>query len=160
MYQKVLVPLDGSELAEAVIPHAEAIGRGCDVEIVLVRVVEPLDHLFRGAESRISPEQRKRVETESIASSREYLESWKTRLENSQVKVRTDVLTGPVAETLVDYAEKGDFGLIIIASHGRSGPSRWVWGSVADRILHAACTPVFMVRPPGCEPRQRKRPAT
>jgi nucleotide-binding universal stress UspA family protein len=51
---------------------------------------------------------------------------------------------------IADYASKNDVDLIIIATHGRSGVSRWVWGSVADHILRSACVPVLMIRAPGC----------
>lgn len=153
MYKKVLVPLDGSKLAECVLPHVEAIGKGCNVvETVLVRVVEPL-HLYRGEEHHIVPEERERLDEDSMAVARDYLETIKKQLESRGLGVTCEVLFGRVAEKLADYAEKNDFDLIVIASHGRSGVSRWVWGSVADRILRAACVPVLMVRAPGCEPR-------
>ena len=63
-----------------------------------------------------------------------------------------EVLEGNPAHTLAEYAEKNQFDLLVIATHGRSGVSRWVWGSVADRILRSACVPVLMVRAPGCVP--------
>ena len=63
-----------------------------------------------------------------------------------------EVLEGSVAETLAAWAEQNDVDLIIIASHGRSGVSRWVMGSVADRILRSVCVPVMMIRAPGCTP--------
>jgi nucleotide-binding universal stress UspA family protein len=63
-----------------------------------------------------------------------------------------EVLEGKVAETLADWVEKNNVDLIIIASHGRSGISRWMMGSVADRILHSVCAPVLMIRAPGCIP--------
>ena len=53
---------------------------------------------------------------------------------------------------IAEYATKNEIDLIVIATHGRSGVSRWVWGSVADRILRSACVPVMMVRAPGCVP--------
>jgi nucleotide-binding universal stress UspA family protein len=61
-------------------------------------------------------------------------------------------MVGKVAESIADYATKNGVDLIIIATHGRSGVSRWVWGSVADRVLRSACVPVLMVRAPGCVP--------
>ena len=57
-----------------------------------------------------------------------------------------------VAEDVANYASKTGADLIVIATHGRSGPSRWVWGSIADRILRSSCVPVLMVRAPGCVP--------
>lgn len=149
MYQKVLVPLDGSSLAECVLPHVQAISKGCGVDVTLVRVVEPL-HMLRGLESDISPEERRRIEQDSMKVARDYLEGIKAELEKEGLNVRTEVLFGKVTDELARYGEKGDFGLIIVASHGRSGVSRWVWGSVADRVLRSACVPVMIVRAPGC----------
>jgi nucleotide-binding universal stress UspA family protein len=63
-----------------------------------------------------------------------------------------EVLEGKVPDTLAHWAEKNGVDLIVIASHGRSGVSRWVMGSVADRVLRSACVPVLMIRAPGCVP--------
>ncbi len=152
MYQRIMVPLDGSELAECVLPHVEAIAKGCNpVEVLLIRAVEPL-HLLRGGESGIIPEERKRLEADSMDVARNYLQRIMDQLKNNGLMVKSEVLFGKATEKLVDYAKGNDIGLIIIASHGRSGVSRWVWGSVADRILRGACVPVMIVRAPGCYP--------
>ncbi len=151
MYQKIMVPLDGSELAECVLPHVEAIASGCNAgEVLLVRVVEPL-HLIRGTEYGIAPEERQRLETDSMNVARQYLDKVKGQLKNKGIAVKAEVLFGKADEKLIELA-KSDVDLIIIASHGRSGISRWVWGSVADRILRGACLPVMMIRAPGCYP--------
>jgi nucleotide-binding universal stress UspA family protein len=73
-----------------------------------------------------------------------------TRLEG--VVLSCEVLEGKVADALAHWAEKNGVDLIVIASHGRSGVSRWVMGSVAERVLRSACVPVLMVRAPGCFP--------
>ncbi len=149
MYRKIMVPLDGSTLAECVLSHAEAVAKGCNDEVILIRVVEPLEHLFRGLDSGILPEERKHIEAESVESARDYLQQIKEKLDKG-ITVKTEVLLGKVDDQLVDYANKNDVGLVIIASHGRSGISRWVWGSVADHILRSVCMPVMMIRAPGC----------
>lgn len=151
MYKKIMVPLDGSELAECVLPHVETVAGGCNVpEVLLVRIVEPL-HLLRGAESRISPEERKRIETDSINVARDYLNRIAERLKEKGLYARPEVIFGKADEKLIELANK-DIDLIVIASHGRSGVSKWVWGSVADRILRGTCAPVMMIRAPGCYP--------
>ena len=61
------------------------------------------------------------------------------------------IMMGKPADELVDYLKKSDADLVMVASHGRSGISRWVFGSVAERLLKGACVPVLMVRAPGCE---------
>ena len=86
------------------------------------------------------------------AASENYLKNLIPKFKYENVDVRRESLTGSPAEVLADYATKNQPDLILIATHGRSGPSRWVWGSVADRLLRAACVPVLMVRAPGCFP--------
>ena len=150
MYKKILAPLDGSELAECVLPHVESIAKGCDAqEIILLRVVEPL-HLYRSTEYSISPEERQRLEDQDMDTARDYLERLSKQTKYDGANVQLEVLSGKAAETIADYATQKEIDLITIATHGRSGVSRWVWGSVADRILRSACVPVLMVRAPGC----------
>ncbi len=69
-----------------------------------------------------------------------------------QRRAAMEILHGRAAETLAEYASRNGIDLIVMATHGRSGVSRWVWGGVADRILRSACVPVLMVRAPGCVP--------
>ncbi len=151
MYQKILVPLDGSALAECVLPHLEAIARGCQVRnIVLARVVEPF-HRPTG-DYVMDPELVKKFETEHRLAAEAYLKNLASKNNYAGISVKTEVLYGMPAEVLAEYASRNQVDLILIATHGRSGPSRWVWGSVADRILRSSCTPVLMVRAPGCVP--------
>jgi len=152
MYQKILVPMDGSKLAECVLPHVEAITKGCNVSnVIFVRVVEPM---LRPTGDDYFPleEDRELFKLDRRAVADDYLNRLVSRLKYDGGKLHTKVIVGKVAESLVDYAEKNDVDLIIIATHGRSGVSRWVRGSVADRILHFACAPVLMVRPSECIP--------
>ena len=152
MYQKIMVPLDGSDLAECVLPHAEAIAMGCEVKnVTFVRVVEPL-HLPSSSEWVPTPEERERIESSHRSEAQDYLTKLVGRLKYDGVDLQSEVIMGKAAESLADYAEKNGVDLIVIATHGRSGVSRWVWGSVADRILRSACVPVLMVRAPGCVP--------
>ena len=152
MYQHVMVPLDGSELAECVLPHVRTIALGCDVvKVTLVRVVESL-HIRGGLETRIPPEEKQRLEKGSMDKARDYLEHIVKSLKEEGVAAQSEVLHGDVVDKLIDYANMNEVDLIIVSTHGRSGVSRWVWGSVTDRILRAACVPVTMIRAPGCIP--------
>jgi nucleotide-binding universal stress UspA family protein len=72
------------------------------------------------------------------------------QLQESVIRVRSEVLAGKAAESLAEYASKNGVDLIVIATHGRSGISHWYWGSVAERVLRSSCVPVLMVRAPGC----------
>ena len=149
MYQHIIVPLDGSELAECVLPHAEAIAAGCNVTTVtLVMVVPPL-HMYGGAETRINPEEREHLENDSVEVANAYLEEKTQMLKDKGVLADVKVLFGNVLDELVDYIKENGVDLVIIATHGRSGVSRLFLGSVADRILRHAPVPVLMVRAPG-----------
>jgi len=152
MYRKIMVPLDGSDLAECVLPHVEAIAMGCEVNnVTFVRTVEPFQLPSR-SEWVPTPEERQRIESSHRSNAQDYLNQLVGRLKYDRVSLQTEVIMGKAAESLADYAEKNGVDLIVIATHGRSGVSRWVWGSVADRILRSACVPVLMVRAPGCVP--------
>ncbi len=152
MYQKIMVPLDGSELAECVLPHVEAIVRGCGAtDVIFVRVAEPV-RMLAGYDTGFSAEDWKRMEAENKAVAESYLKQLVNRVRYDGVNLQAKVIEGRVADSLAGYAEKNDIGLIIIATHGRSGISRWVLGSVADRVLRSACVPILMVRAPGCIP--------
>ncbi len=152
MYQHIMVLLDGSELAECVLPHVEAVAEGCSVKkVTLVRVVEPL-HLYGGLESRFSPEERQKLDTETMDVAKSYLDQVAKRLKDKGIIAQAEVLYGKVADEIINYANKNEVDLIIISTHGRSEIGRlvWGWGSVADRVLRSACAPVLMVRAPGC----------
>ena len=160
MYKKLVVPLDGSELAECVLPHVESIAGGCGTgEVVFVRVVEPV-HLpvgtgtdggavFNEAEAS---QIRQHEDAVDKSEAQGYLDGVLSRVNIGTAKKQAQVLMGHAANELVDYLKKSDADLVVIASHGRSGISRWVYGSVADRLLRGACVPVLMVRAPGCVP--------
>jgi nucleotide-binding universal stress UspA family protein len=157
MYQKILVPLDGSELAECVLPHVEAIATGCNVgTIILTRVVEPFGlpvAVEYDIYSRKEIEEEWQLfELEERSVAERYLDQVADRFRKEGRYVQSQVLVGRVAESLADYAAENGVDLIVIATHGRSGIGRWVWGSTADRLLRSSCVPVLMVRAPGCAP--------
>ena len=154
MYKNILVPLDGSQLAECVLPHVESIAKGCGGKTVtFVRVVEPIQRPPASKGGYASPKTDiwERIESEFRAEAKNYLNQLMNRVKYEGVDVQSEVLTGGrAADMIAEYATKSEVDLIIIATHGRSGVSHWVWGSVADRILRSACVPVLMVRAPGC----------
>jgi nucleotide-binding universal stress UspA family protein len=152
MYLHILVPLDGSELAECVLPHVNAMAKMLKgrEKISLVRVVAPL-RLYESAESALPPEELKRLEADSVRLAKSYLDQLVTKLNLDEVTVETVVLFGRVTEQLIDFVEKNGVDLIIIATHGRSGISRWFSGNVADRLIRSSNVPVLVVRPPECQ---------
>lgn len=158
MYRKILVPLDGSPLAESVLDHVTSIAGGCQAQsVLLLQVVEPF-YMPSGVDDAMENIDPKAVNAQNEKSALEYLNRVADRLKIDNVKVDTVVImsealgSSNIARSISEYATNSKADLVVIATHGRSGVSRWVWGSVADRILRSACIPVLMVRAPGCLP--------
>jgi nucleotide-binding universal stress UspA family protein len=144
------VPLDGSQLAECVLPHLQDFGAGSGIgEVELVRVVNPVELHFKAA-LPVNATEEDKLNAEAKSEAEEYLQKTRIKVESWGFKVTTKVLVGPVADSLADYLKKTDADLMMLATHGRSGPSRWFWGSVAEKLLRSSCIPVFLVRPPEC----------
>ncbi len=152
MYKTILVPLDGSKLAECVLPHVETLVKGSSAKkVIFARVVEPFHPPT--SDYIISDEQLKKVDKENRADADKYLKGILSQAKyRGGVKIDSVVLYGNVADALAEFANKNEADIIVIATHGRSGISKWVWGGVADRILRSSCVPVLMVRAPGCVP--------
>ena len=157
MYKNIMVPLDGSELAECVLPHVEIFVTGCQVEtITFVRVVEPAPARYSKMGTTANPHeyeniQKKleKIEKERKSSATQYLKQIIARVTQGETVFKAAVLVGQVAEKLVDYVEPNEIDLVLIATHGRSGLSRWVRGSIADKVLRSSSAPVLMVRADG-----------
>ena len=153
MYKKVLVALDGFGLAECILDHVRTIVTGCQVsEVVLLTVVEVYE---KGLPSTtwggvISAEQGAELAVKSIAKAKNYLTQVADRLKEEGMSVQPVVIQGKVAEGILDYAVKNQVDLIMMSTHGRSGPSRWALGSVADRVIRHSLIPVLIVSPKGC----------
>ena len=153
MYKKILVPLDGSKLAECVVPYVEELATCCAAEkVTLISVTErvqgyrPVDDLSQPLGQRMMPEGVGKLERQA----KKYLDRIAKGIKDKGINVQTEVLLGNPAEEIAIYAEYKDCDVIVIASHGRSGPSRWAHGSVADKVFKAVCVPILMVRAPGC----------
>jgi nucleotide-binding universal stress UspA family protein len=147
MYKKILVPLDGSDLAEAALPHARTLAQCYDAEIVLLRV--PVPHL------REHPPTMGQLFPDAIAQQEElvqqhiqdYLERAAGPFHECGVRVNIEMRAGHVADAILDVADEGGVDLIVMSTHGRSGLSRWLIGSVANKVVHGAKVPVLLVRP-------------
>ena len=155
MYKKIMLPLDGSELAECVLPHVEAIATACKAaSVVFVRVLHPI-HLQANVPANgilgFNEKKLKQMEEQRRQAADDYLKKIVESCRINEAALSCEVLKGSVATTLSQWAENNRVDLIVIASHGRSGISRWVYGSVADRVLRSACTPILMIRAPGCK---------
>ena len=153
MYKKILVPLDGSKLAECVLPHVSNLATSsAGAEVVLISVTERItgfrvmDDYSKSLGARFVPEAVGKQEQKA----RKYLDGIAKRLKAKGIKVLTEVLLGQPAEEITFFATNEGCDLIIMASHGRSGPSRWAHGSVAEKVFRTNCAPLMMVRAPGC----------
>ena len=169
MYKKILVPLDGSKLAECALPHVEVLGKGCDTEeVILISVTERVQgyRALKNASQAGADTEGGLWETSHRVSQRlvseafgkkekqaqRYLDRIAKKLATKGFNVSTEVLLWKPAEAIVGYAKQSKCDLIVMASHGRSGPSRWAYGSVADKVLRSSCIPVLMIKAPGCVP--------
>lgn len=155
MYKKILVPLDGSKLAECALPYVEALAKGCDTEqVILVSVTERV----QGYRVFEDPSQQggQRLILEAVGKkekqAQRYLGKIAKTMKAKGINIDTEVLLGDPAKEIVSYAKRPGCDIIVMSSHGRSGPSRWAYGSVADKVFRASCVPILMVRAPGCEP--------
>jgi nucleotide-binding universal stress UspA family protein len=148
LIKKILVPLDGSRLGETAIPLIVSLARMLEAEIVLFQVIEPsryllASHDFSGLSMLTLDEYEKSVR----ASALRYLNTTKELVQKTVPDVSVVTVEGMVADGIIDYARANSADLIAMATHGRSGIGRWVFGSVTDKVLHAGDTPVLVVRP-------------
>ncbi len=151
MYNKLLVPLDGSQFSQCSLDHVRAIARGCNIpEVVLLRVVEPLSSSDVAGLAQAGGDSITKIENANETEARDYISTMVKNLTEEGLSVEGEVLSGRADETIVDYAKKNRIDLIIMSSHGRSGISRWVMGSVADRVMRTSLVPVMLVPTPGC----------
>ncbi len=140
MFDHILVPLDGSSLAECVLSHTVAVAQAFRSRVTLLRVLErtptpsrtwsvnPLDWQIRKAEARA------------------YLDGLTARLQEAGLQTENALLEGQAAERIIEFAHGHDINLIILSSHGRSGLSGWNISSVVQKIILRAYTPVMIVR--------------
>jgi len=142
MYKKVLLPLDGSKLAECVLPHVRSLAAGGLIrEIILLNIVEiPSAWIAQGIDLMA-------VRKFQVDNAQKYLADVQSQVSFEGVKIKTEVMEGETAHVIAEYAKKNGVNLIIIATHGYTGVKRLMFGSVALRVLHNAHVPVLLVRP-------------
>lgn len=142
MYKRALVPLDGSSVAEAIIPFILDIAGPLDMEVVLLRVVEPIAPMVI--------EGSRHVEVEDIEARRtdaeEYLAPVAVELRNKGVRVESRVRRGNTTEEIVAAARETGADLIAMSTHGRGGLGRLMFGSVAQAVLGHVDMPVLLMR--------------
>jgi nucleotide-binding universal stress UspA family protein len=151
MYKKILVPLDGSGFSECSLEHVKAIASGCRVpEIILLRVVEPLSAEVVSALAMAGDNLLYKAELDSQTEARNYIVKIKNELANNGLGVEAGVVDGRAAEGILDYAKNNKVDLIVMTTHGKTGISRWFFGSVAQKVLQHSPVPILMISPSGC----------
>jgi len=145
MYNKVLVPLDGSDIAESALPQVKKLAAGNFIgEVILLSVIDiPSLYLSEGIDFNA-------LKNDHFNKYQNYLIDLQTKLSAKGIKAKTEILEGRAAQTIVDYAKKNDVDLIVIATHGYTGMKKLMFGSVALRVLHESPAPVLLVRPESC----------
>jgi len=145
VYKKILVPLDGSELAKRALDEAEKLARCFAAEIILFEVV-PFMPIY-GSPELVTP---LIVDEKQKESAEKYLADLSEELKKKGFKATAVVRTGQqVALEIIDFAKESGVNLIVMCTHGRSGISRWVLGSVTLKVLTRAETPILLIRSKG-----------
>jgi nucleotide-binding universal stress UspA family protein len=141
MYKRILIALDGSALAEQALSHAVAQAERFGAELILLRVLEPFPQAGILWQDDVS-----RAEKQAIGQAQDYLEGISNTIRDKGLAVKHAVIQGQPGLAVVRFAETNEVDLIVICTRGRSGPSRWLMGSVADRVVRGATVPVLLVR--------------
>ena len=141
MYNRLVVPLDGSPLAEKALPHAIAQAERFGAEMILLRVVEPVIHV-----AGMSLRDLDRIRQRASALAEEYLQRVASDIRERGIPVQTRIVYGPAPVGIAQFAESNQADLVVMATGGRSGVRRWLKDSVDDRIVRRATAPVFLVR--------------
>jgi nucleotide-binding universal stress UspA family protein len=145
-YRTIMVPLDGSRFAEQALDEAQVLAAQFNATLLLVSVVPPFDYVENTVETAAIPLWVDNAEDEPAASMVRYLSGVAQRLQDKGLKVQPEVVPGNPAEEILRRSEAGKADLVVMASHGRTGLQRLWLGSVAMKVVHAAKTPVLLVR--------------
>jgi nucleotide-binding universal stress UspA family protein len=152
MYKRALVALDGSPVAETIIPFILDIAGPLDLEVILLRVLQPIPAVVVDGAAYVP------IEDSAVErmDAQEYLAPVAIELRNKGVRVTTEVRSGDPAQEIVAAAREAGADLIAMSTHGRGGLGRLIFGSVAEAVLREAEIPVFLMRTTEAEVARRK----
>ena len=146
MYQHILVPLDGSALAETALPDAKALAAKFDAEITLVRATST-PHILADPDGASYADLMDDIRHQNLHEVEEYLQGVKSALQHEGFKVNAHLVeNASPADAILTLAEEQNMDLIVMSTHGRGGLARWVYGSVADKVLRHSDVPIFLIR--------------
>lgn len=143
MFKRILVPLDGSALAEQILPYLKGLSSDTEAMVTLLRVAGHPVTSYRVEGLTVNATR----SDDSYTHCEQYLHGIATQLTQSGLKVETRVIEGPIADVIIDYAAEMQADLVAMSTHGRTGIGRWLLGSVADRVVHGLKVPLFLIRP-------------
>jgi nucleotide-binding universal stress UspA family protein len=147
MFRTILVPLDGSKLAERALPYAAHLARLANARLLLVRALPELDDASQMDSHPLGgPAERQRFDQLDPTSE---LAGLAARLQADGLPVETHVQPGDATEIILEAAHAGHADIIVMSTHGRGGLERWIYGSVADQVMRGAEVPVLMA-PAAC----------
>jgi len=149
MYKKIIVPLDGSKRAEAILPHVERLARCFEARVIFLSVIEPIRIL--AYEGGYIPDMTTILhgQEEIKQKTERYLKGIKGEFREKGLSGKTVVVEGAVVNTIIDVAVRENADLIAMSSHGRTGLSHVFYGSVAAGVLHRIDRPLLLVRENG-----------
>lgn len=142
MYGKILIPLDASPLDELALRHAVEISHATGAELILLRVVQDSLAAVPEAAVGMSP----RVIYDAAIRAVKYLQGVSFRLGGEGIKIRTKVLEGDPAATILCFAHRENVDAIVMATHARTGLARLCWGSIAEKVAMTTRRPVILVK--------------
>jgi nucleotide-binding universal stress UspA family protein len=141
MYKRILVPLDGSKLAEQALPHAAIQAGQFGAEIILLMVLGPLSETSMAGRRAV-----RHAEEASARLAQDYLEGAAAGLREQGLPVQTETVEGKPYLEIIRFAEEKGIDLIVMSTRGHSGLSRWLLGSVTDRVVRGATVPLLLVQ--------------
>ncbi|MBA7702122.1 hypothetical protein ES703_110879 [subsurface metagenome] len=145
LFRRILLPLDGSEAGEAVLPHIKELTGKVDSEVILLQVVTEGKHVHTiGGLDYVRFDNR--ILDSAKAKGAEYLDQAGSKLGDTRAKIRSELKTGDTAKEIINFADEIDASLVVMSTHGHSGIERWAFGSVTHKILHHGHTHLFLVK--------------
>jgi nucleotide-binding universal stress UspA family protein len=140
---KILVPLDGSDLAERALVPGKQLASAIGADLYLLRVATSAHQLMDTSSMR---EVLDEIEDKEAQEAEGYLKSKYLDVSDGTVFFDVEAAKGTVAESIVNYAAEHQIDMIVMSSHGRTGLQRWVYGSVAEKVLRSACCATMIIR--------------
>jgi nucleotide-binding universal stress UspA family protein len=150
MYKHILVPLDGSELARAALPHAIEVAKCTGADLTVFTVVEPGSYPWicdpYGIAPTLAADEVEQERDDRLKQAKSCVEAVASEISAHDIVVHGETAVGDPASCICEYAREASIDLIVMSTHGRSGIAQWVYGSVASKVLHGASVPVLLVR--------------